>query len=377
MLPKTGNLKRRAGHIFAVAGGKGGVGKSIFSISLGTLLAEKGYKVIIVDFDLGSANLHTYLGILEKTPSLADFVLRRCPTLEEIVIKTHVNNLSLISGAEFLPGMANPAHWIKLKMIRNLIALSADFVIIDLGAGVYYNTLDFYNISDSGFVVAVPEPGSILNAYGFIKGALFRKLQNIFKSHTKIGPLIKSGLNKTGANDFFSFEWLRSIVQELDPEMLPMLQEIKFSFQPALVVNRATKCETLPIVENLMRVCNDQLGIPLRHLGNIPEVKSISRYLLNIPGFYKTQHGAAFLKTVNHIYDELCTARTVTKANDLREDFCDEEIEELQDFIDTLDDRIFEGTNKKVWKLRMCFKPLEVLNFLLSRGVNHELFYSY
>jgi len=168
---------KKTGRIFSVGGGKGGVGKSIFSISLGMSLVEKGFKVVIADLDLGTANLHTYIGITKKTPTLADFILKKLSSLDDIIVETSEKNLGLISGAEFVPGMANPAHWMKLKMMRHLKSLTADFVIIDLGAGVHFNTLDFFGISDRGFVVTAPEPGAVMNAYVFIKGAFLRKLQ--------------------------------------------------------------------------------------------------------------------------------------------------------------------------------------------------------
>ena len=74
--------------IYSVGGGKGGVGKSIFSIALGTHFAYKGLTVSLVDLDLGASNLHTYLGIIKKTPTIGDFILKRVSSLEEILIKT-------------------------------------------------------------------------------------------------------------------------------------------------------------------------------------------------------------------------------------------------------------------------------------------------
>lgn len=79
--------------IFSVGGGKGGVGKSIFSVAFGTLLAREGFSVVLADLDLGAANLHTCLGIIKKTPSIADFILRKTPSLEDVLITTPEKNL--------------------------------------------------------------------------------------------------------------------------------------------------------------------------------------------------------------------------------------------------------------------------------------------
>lgn len=94
------------------------------------------------------------------------------------------------SGAEFNPGVTSPAHWMKLKLMRHLRSLSADYIIIDLGAGVHFNTLDFFGISDRGVIITAPEPGAVMNAYSFIKGALFRKMQNIFRNHSEVSRMI-------------------------------------------------------------------------------------------------------------------------------------------------------------------------------------------
>lgn len=134
----------RPGRIIAIGGGKGGVGKSIIAISIGTENACSGKRVVLADLDLGAANFHTYLGIFDKTPSLADFILGDVSRIEDVIIDTSVKNLRLISGSRFVPGMANPAHWTKLKIMRHLKTIDTDVLIIDLGAGVHYNTLDFF-----------------------------------------------------------------------------------------------------------------------------------------------------------------------------------------------------------------------------------------
>lgn len=133
-------------------------------------------------------------------------------------------NLNLISGADFVPGMANPAHWMKLKIMSNIKSLPADFIIIDLGAGVHYNTLDFFSMSDRGIVVTAPEPGAVMNAYSFIKGALFRKIQKVFKRYPAIGPVIENEAKKTDGERSFSLEWLTGQITHIAPDMMPLIR---------------------------------------------------------------------------------------------------------------------------------------------------------
>jgi flagellar biosynthesis protein FlhG len=362
--------------IFSTGGGKGGVGKSIFSVALGCHLAKEGKSVALVDLDLGGANLHTYLGLIKKTPTIADFILRKVPSLEEILLETSQKNLKLISGAEFVPGMANPAHWMKLKIIRHVKSLPADFIIMDLGAGVHFNTLDFFGMSDRGVVLTAAEPAAIMNAYSFIKGALFRKLQHVFKKHTDIGPIIDAESKRTTEDSEFSLEWLTGQVKLLDPDMLSVIQELEKDFQPALVVNRQSEGRQHVLVKNLISLCNAKLGVTVEHIGNLPDIPEITDYLLNIPKYLDIPTGEFYLNAAKNIADKLIAyVHSKTDEIQVKTDFTDEEVETIIKFMEALDDSVFSGTKIEAWKLRMHFKPSTVIKFLTSKGITHELFF--
>ncbi len=370
-------LDKKSQAIISVAGGKGGVGKSIFSIALAVKLARDGRSVALVDLDLGAANLHTYLGIITKTPTIADFILKKVPSLEEVLIETSEKNLKIVSGAEFVPGMANPAHWMKLKITRHVKALPADIIIIDLGAGVHFNTLDFFGMSDIGIVVTAPEPGAVMNAYSFIKAALFRKLQSIFKKHTEIGPIIDEKTKNPEDEKKFSLEWLTEKVEGLAPDMLPLIEEIERDFSPALVVNRIAAGKQHVLVDNLINLCSKRLGISMEHAGNLPDVPEIRDYLLNVPGFLSKSIGHQYFEAVKQIADKVVKpVSTETTDAQIKTDFSDADLEEIIELMETLDDSIFSGTNKNVIKLKLYFKPVDTINFLINRGVTHEAFFT-
>ncbi|MBC8412795.1 MAG: P-loop NTPase [Nitrospira sp.] len=369
------NSESKTKVLMSVGGGKGGVGKSIFAIALGTAYARDGRKVALVDLDLGAANLHTYLGITKATPTLADFILKRVPTLEELLINTSVKNMQLISGAEFVPGMANPAHWMKLKIMRHVRALPADVVIIDLGAGVHFNTLDFFSMSDRGIVITAPEPGAVMNAYSFVKGSLFRKLQGIFKKHPEIGPIIEAKSKKTGDNESFSIDWLTAKIKDTDPAMLPLIEEVEHSYCPALIINRAPEGRKHVLVDNLISLCTDRLNVKLQHLGNLPDIKEISGYLLNIPRFLGTAYGTPYRVAVQVIADMLLNpSEPAASEVVIKSVFNDADIESILKYMDGLDKKTFEGTSLEAMKMRIHFKPLEVVKFLIKRGCSSDSF---
>ncbi len=131
--------------LWSIGGGKGGVGKSIFTMALGITLARLGNRVVLVDGDLGGANLHTMMGIRFPEVTLEDFLLRRVTRLEDILQPTSIEGISLVCGADDLLGAANPTYSQKMRFFKDLEALPADFVLLDLGAGTSFNTLDFFN----------------------------------------------------------------------------------------------------------------------------------------------------------------------------------------------------------------------------------------
>jgi flagellar biosynthesis protein FlhG len=241
---------------------------------------------------------------------------------------------------------------------------------------VQFNTLDFFGISDRGIVITAPEPGAVMNAYSFVKGALFRKMQNVFKNHPPVAALIEAGSKSSGDEKRFTIEWFREALTSVAPDLLPLIDEIEGSFIPALIINRAPEGQTHVLVRNLMALCAEKLGITLEHVGDLPEAREITIHLLNVPGFLARDGGAAYFAAIEQIVGRLTNAGAPDEKKAARSfDFSDEEREQLLRFIDSLDERVFSKTSKNAWKLRMFFKPSEVVSYLISRGVKHDLFY--
>lgn len=165
------------GRILAVGGGKGGVGKSLVSTNLAVALAKTGARTIMLDADLGAPNLHTMFGIMRPPRTVEDFLAGRAATLDEVAIPTPTPGLRLICGAEGALGSTRPTVQSKQKLLDQLGRLDADVLLIDVGAGVDLDTIDFFNAADTRLVVMVPEITSLQNGYAFLKIALFRRLQ--------------------------------------------------------------------------------------------------------------------------------------------------------------------------------------------------------
>ena len=168
-------------QIWAVGGGKGGTGKSLVANGLGLRLAEQGARVILVDADFGGANQHIYCGIRHPRSNLGRFFEDKL-TLEELALDTRMPGLRLIPGninSANTDGLNNAQ---KLKFFRHLRKLDADHVILDLGAGTEYDTLDSFLLADVKIAVITPDPLSLENFYLFVKNLQFRQLSGILSA---------------------------------------------------------------------------------------------------------------------------------------------------------------------------------------------------
>jgi flagellar biosynthesis protein FlhG len=256
--------------LWSVGGGKGGVGKSIVTLGLGVCLAELGKKVILMDGDLGGANLHTLLGLRYPEITLEDFLLRRVSRLEDTVIPTQIDNISLISGADDILGAANPTYSQKLRLVKQIEELAADFVLLDLGAGTSFNTLDLFNHSPGKIAVLTGMVTSLQNVYGFIKSALFRKLSREFAGDTETATLIYQMGSKEGGGNFQSIRDLGGHFKSTGADRLDRLNRVLDEFHLYLVVNMVKSDQDLKSVQIIKSVCADFLSMQPQMLGHLP-----------------------------------------------------------------------------------------------------------
>jgi flagellar biosynthesis protein FlhG len=266
-IEKTSLLEgSRKSKIWAIGGGKGGVGKSLVTANTSICLALMGYKVVTVDLDLGGANMHTCLGIPIPEKTLSDYISKKITNFNELLVPTPIKNLQIISGAQDELGIANLKQMHKNKILTKLNELEADYVLLDLGAGTTFNTLDFFIAADKGILVILPEPTSIENTYRFIKSVYHRRLKMI-EELLDIQPLINQAMNaKISSGQSTPVDLVKRIV-EINPEMGMKLQREISKFRPQIIMNQIRNQQDIDIGFSIQSVCKRYFGVEMDYVG--------------------------------------------------------------------------------------------------------------
>lgn len=164
-------------QLWVVASGKGGVGKTFISASLGLTLSKLGHSVVIVDLDLTGANLHTSLGMQPSHTSIRHY-FEGTKQLHETVLPTPYPHLSFIQGFwdSWTPTDFSKEH--IQKLIKDLKALKTDYVIVDLSPGSTDSCLELLRVANEKILVSTPEPTSIEKTYRFIESFMAHSLKH-------------------------------------------------------------------------------------------------------------------------------------------------------------------------------------------------------
>lgn len=158
----------RKSRVIAIASGKGGVGKTNVAVNLGMALQRKNKKVLLVDADLGTANIDVLLGLTPKYH--LGHLLNGEKELTEIIIDGP-------EGLDILPGTSGIEEFLdisrrqveRLRLLSFQLEYSYDIILVDISAGVHSSNINFISICDEVIVVLVPEPTAIMDAYSLVK----------------------------------------------------------------------------------------------------------------------------------------------------------------------------------------------------------------
>ena len=252
------NLKNNLNsRVITISSGKGGVGKSNFSVNLAIYLSSLNKRVLVIDADFGLANIEVLLG---TRPEYTFYhILKGEKNISEIIVDTNYG-IKFISGGNGLKELSN-VNSIEVKyFIEQFEYLDkiADIIIVDTGAGISPSVTNFIMASDENIIVTTPEPTSFTDAYTLIK---------VIKEQNKV-------INRIN-----------------------------------IVVNKADdKYEADRIFLKISHVCNKFLGINIENIGYIPSdialIKAIKQQKPVILSFPDSEFSKAIKNIGNRIVNE-------------------------------------------------------------------------
>ena len=174
-------------RVITITSGKGGVGKSNVAVNLAIQLRKLGKRVIIFDADVGLANVEVMFGTIPQF-TLSDMIYHG-KTMKEIITKGP-KEIGFVSGGNGIVGMNNLTKDQLSLLVNNLSQLDefADFILIDTGAGIANNVMEFVQASPEVLLVMTPEPSSLTDSYSLVK-TLYGNPRFV-KNMTKIDVLV-------------------------------------------------------------------------------------------------------------------------------------------------------------------------------------------
>jgi flagellar biosynthesis protein FlhG len=244
--------------IWALASGKGGTGKSVIAASMAAHLADLGFRVVLVDVDLGCANLHTLFGIERPRATLADFIERRTEHIEDLALDTEIPRLRLISGALDPMDAAQIKYQQKKRVIRQLNTLEAEVVILDLATGATRTEVELFCAADLGAMVFLTEPTSVENAYRLLRMLYFHMVREIHgyrKFEKKLSARLRDGS--------LSPEAFLVGVEKIDPKWAGAIRKRMANFTPGIIVNQVKTKEDRDLglgISHLMIACGSRFA---------------------------------------------------------------------------------------------------------------------
>jgi len=259
-------------RIIPVASGKGGVGKSLVAANLGVALAQAGQRVVVADLDLGASNLHLVLGHTAPQLGIGSFLNNNVKyKLTDVIVETDIRGLRFIPGDTEIPGTANLKTTQLKALVTQLLALNedTDVLILDLGAGTHQSILNFFLLSGQGIVVSAPTVTAVLNAYVFLKNAVFRLMNASFNKTSKVGKYLEQLRSEGAGTRKLHIPKILPEIKKIDPAAYEKFKKRLDSLHPRLIMNMVSEPKEADVAMKIKRSCEEYLDLKIEHLGII------------------------------------------------------------------------------------------------------------
>ncbi|WP_303851653.1 P-loop NTPase [Seleniivibrio woodruffii] len=290
-------------EIIAVASGKGGVGKSFFSSNLAMSLKTAGNETLLVDADLGGANLHDFVGLKVPGKGLYEFLKEKID-INSVIAKTPAG-VDFVGGSSDVLGMAHITNFEKLKVLNRLKKLDYKYIILDLGAGTSFNMIDFFNFADKKIMIMNSEPTSLENSYGFLKVALYRKIELHLRKDTKFSEICNKLRSKS--MNYPNIDSITKALIQVDSTGTGEIRKIVDDYKIGTVLNLVRTRKELNVFYGFESVTKKYLGINIEKLGFMPYDISVSESIKLMRPYYINNMRSDVAKCIDDIRSHIIT----------------------------------------------------------------------
>ncbi|RXJ56301.1 ATP-binding protein [Candidatus Marinarcus aquaticus] len=204
--------------LLTITSGKGGVGKSTFTANIAYLLSKRGYKVAVIDADIGLANMQVLFNV-RPVHTIFDYIEAKAE-LSDVIMQTPYYNVYLLAGKSGYSYANHSNSFVLTRVVSDVVALNEfDYVLIDTGAGLNDYVKEFLKISDNILALTTTDPSALTDVYALMK--MLSKDKNSLMlcfNHTKtakIGFSIAKSLEnlakKNRLNTNFMLEYIGNV----------------------------------------------------------------------------------------------------------------------------------------------------------------------
>jgi len=290
--------------VYAVGGGKGGIGKSFMITNLAMLFAKNHHKTLIIDLDFGGANTHTYLEMRELGHSVFDFLGGKKKHISEVIQKTHFKNLSIITAHGDWTKDEDELYKKVPQLLKEAKTLGYDSIFLDLGAGTHIETLSGFLEADYKLTLVTPEPTSVENTYFFLKKVFFHQLKSAaikYNLTSEINELLK---NKTKYNISKPSLLIKHIEQEFGQAGSSVAQEVRL-LSPYFVINQCRTPLDYKLAESLSQISRNYFGIKTGSIGHMSYDNKVWQSIRSMKPLSVDYPNCSVLTEIEHIYRAL------------------------------------------------------------------------
>lgn len=251
----------RSRRLFAFASGKGGVGKSLLVANLGIQLARQGRTATLIDCDLASSTLHSYLGTGNPQSCIDDLLSGRSASLASLARDTSVPGLRLVAGSRVGWRALPPGEDLE-RLVLQALELPSDCVLIDLPSGRHPLSLDLLVLADYGVLVVTPEPGSLEAGFRLVEELARRALEHPESEERRAAEaVLGSEAPARGPAAFLD------ALADADPALANRLAERMARLRLGFVINQSRSDGEAQAGLNLRSLCRHYLGVEVEFGG--------------------------------------------------------------------------------------------------------------